>query len=167
MNDPALFAGILPAKISPRDFLTLDKLDLDTAAEYQAAVVFDVGERLAEEREELEELKQDLTEIEATLSRDIRLNPGQYGLDKVTEAAVKTAIPEQKEYVKCAKEIAAVKTRVERMIQTLASLHGQQYFAAPVADEESTRATKQAAETQRTQTRSKKTTERRKNRRNE
>jgi hypothetical protein len=142
--------------------------------------VFDVGERLAEEREELEELKQDLTEIEATLSRDIRLNPGQYGLDKVTEAAVKTAIPEQKEYVKCAKEIAAVKTRVERlqnflnaldhrkrMIQTLASLHGQQYFAAPVADEESTRATKQAAETQRTQTRSKKTTERRKNRRNE
>jgi len=88
---------------------------------------------------------------EAKLALEIRANPGDFGLDKVTEGTITAAVKDHKKYKKArqkwidAKANAdattaragkleqAVKTMEmkKRMLESLITLHGQQYFAGP------------------------------------
>ncbi len=131
--------------------LAIDEMQLDKEWVGQAVLFMEWAEKLADKRAELEDLKDALTIVEAELSRSIRNDPTEYGVSKVTEAAVKAAIPECKDYRRAVRRINKAKHVVDvyqalvtaidhrrRALENLVNLHGQKYFSAPRGGNEDT-----------------------------
>lgn len=132
------------------DVLDLDELRLDEHWIEQPKLFFRHASNLAVARRDLKDLEDELGIVQAEVSRSIRDDPQRYGLSKVTEPAVKAAIPEHRRYVKQIKKINAAKHNVEilsafvtalehrkRALEKLVDLHGQNYFSVPRTDDDS------------------------------
>ena len=105
--------------------------------------------KLADARRDLDEEKAKLSVVDAELDRDIRENPEDYGVGKVTETAIKAAIPLQTGHQKQEATIRDVKHQVEvlaayvtaldqrkKALEKIVDLHGQQYWSVPRTNDE-------------------------------
>ena len=121
------------------DPLRLDEEWLDQPKQRQ---IF--GELLADAQLELDTAKSRLEVIKAETDREIRDDPADFGLSKVTEAAVSTAVPVQPAVQIAVKKVNAAKHKVnvlqaavdglehrKRALTQLVELHGQDYYATP------------------------------------
>lgn len=130
-------------------FLSIDEHILDKEWVRQPALYFKWAQKLADARKRLDDSKVALTLVAAELSQAIRENPDQYGIAKITEAAVTTAIPAQEEHQSAVRRINKAKHTVDvldavvtalehrkRALEKLVDLYGQSYFSTPHTSQE-------------------------------
>lgn len=123
---------------------TIDPSQLDVEAARQAETFFKWAERAVEAKGIADRLKLRLDILESRLGIQCREKPDEFGLSRVTEMAIMAAIKTHEDYRKAytrwlrAKEVAALLDRAvdamdmkKRMLESLITLHGQQYFAGP------------------------------------
>lgn len=135
-------------KKEDRPLFELDETQLDREWVEQPKLYFDYATQLADTKLHYEETKVDLDVVRADLDLAIRANPEDYDLDKVTEKTIESRILQEEEYKSALKKVRQAKHEVDLLqaavvaldhrkhaLQNLVSLHGQQYFAAPRADE--------------------------------
>jgi len=124
--------------------LSIDQDALDVEWLDQPKVFFEISAELADSKKKLERIKLAVDVTVAELAKNIRENPEQFGISKVTESAIKEAIATSPEQNQAMKRIIAQKHEVEilqagvssfdqrkRALENLVTLHGQQYFASP------------------------------------
>lgn len=75
-----------------RKILDIDPLKLDREWEEQAALYFSFAVDAAEAHAAVDRAKAELELVESEVDMDVRLNPEKYGVDKITETAVKSAV---------------------------------------------------------------------------
>lgn len=122
----------------------IDPSQLDVECVQQADTFFTWAEKLVEAKSEVEKRKQDLDAIESRLALKVRESPEQFGLEAKTEAAYKACVQTQKKFLDAEESLWEAKKRAawleqcvttleqkKRMLETLTTLHGQQYFAGP------------------------------------
>ena len=124
--------------------LEIDVTALDLAAATQAEKFFKWAEQAAEAKKEMDMSKFRLDVLYAQLQTRARTDPESFGIQKVTEAAIDTAVKVSASYreayekwLEAKAESIIMDEAVEafqhkkRMIELLVTLHGQQYFAGP------------------------------------
>jgi hypothetical protein len=122
----------------------IDPLQLDMECLDMSETFCKWAQKSADARAEVDKLKIELERVESLLSLDIRANPQEYHLEKITEASVVATVKTAKSYldvneklVEARRESALTSTAVtamemkKRMLEVLVTLHGQQYFAGP------------------------------------
>lgn len=123
----------------------LDPSQLDVEAVQQADLFFKWAERAITARSDAERLELVLEVTEARIQAEIRKDPESFKLEgRVTEAGVAAAVKQSARYIEAhdawldAKEQASLLDKAviamdmkKRMIESLITLHGQQYFAGP------------------------------------
>ncbi len=127
-----------------KEDLQIDPNALDVNAGEQSELYFKWAKKAVAAREAQDEAKLFLDICEAELSSRARLDPDSFGIARVTETAVLTAVrlhPKYEEaqavHIKARKEAAILEKAVaameqrKRMIELLVTLHGQEYFAGP------------------------------------
>jgi len=85
--------------------MQIDELNLHKEWQNQPQQMMNWGRFVAECQRMLDEAEVAKSLVEAELDSDIRENCTTYGLDKITEAAIKSTIPKQPEYTSCVKKI--------------------------------------------------------------
>lgn len=128
----------------PPDFAQIDKFNLDQEWIDQPRLYFTYAERLAEAREKYERMVSQRDLVEAQLDRDIRKNPMDYGLEKITEPAVEKAVLLDKGRMKAHEAVVRAKYTVEvlaakvtaldhrkKALENLVSLFLANYFSEP------------------------------------
>lgn len=128
--------------MSDFDFFNIDRTQLDEEWSRFPNEMFELGERLADAKQALEEAKSGLDVREAELAKKIRENPSKFGLDKTTVEAVKqeTAIllaksKAWKQYLKAKHSVDIHNAAVDAMhgkkaaLQDMVYLWGMQYSA--------------------------------------
>jgi hypothetical protein len=98
----------------------------------------------AELKRDVDELKAELEVTEADLSKEIRANPNEFGIEKVTESAISGVVITSKRYRKALQNLQEVRYHQElaqavvwalehkkRSLTLLVELHGMGYFSAP------------------------------------
>jgi hypothetical protein len=131
------------------DFLNLDQNQLDEQWLEQPRLYHKYARRLANAKQSLEEAKAELELCRAELDREIRLNPEAFGLAKLTENIVSNTITIQERYKETQASLIEVKHKVDiyqatvttlehrkRALESLVTLHGQDYFSSPRAKNE-------------------------------
>lgn len=96
----------------------------------------------ADSRRDVEDAKNELEVIDADLCKHIRNTPGKYGLEKVTESAIKEIVVLQPEYKETQARLVKAKHRQDldqalvaalehkkRALAMLVDLHGMSYFS--------------------------------------
>jgi altronate dehydratase len=124
--------------------IKIDETALDVEWLDQANLMLKYARHSAEKRKELDEAKERLELVGAELNKEIRNNPTNYGIDKITEALVTAVISTQPEYVEATETLiqakfesdvayGAVKAVDARKdaLENLVKLLGMQYFAGP------------------------------------
>jgi len=122
----------------------INPLELDRECVRLPSDYVEVALEAADLRKRLDELKAEQEVLEADLAKDIRSNPGSYGLEKVTEAAVSACITANSKVQTLAEKTARAKHRLDiaqavisaleakkRSLTLLVELHGMSYFAGP------------------------------------
>jgi hypothetical protein len=126
-----------------RDAL-IDESALDVEFLEQTNLMIRYAEHASQTKREAEEAKENLELVRAGLDKDIRQNPANYGLEKLTETVVSNTIILQPEYQEASKRLIqanyeagmarfaaqAISDR-KNCLEALVKLHGQQYFAGP------------------------------------
>lgn len=125
---------------------SIDVLKLDEEWLGHAKLFFHWSERAALARMRVKETKSEFEVVKAEVELAIREDPAKFDLGKITDAAVKAAIPVQPEYKEAYKAMleaeykadlimAAVATLTERRraLENLVELHLNNYFAEPRA----------------------------------
>lgn len=139
-------------------FFEIDEHNLDREWVKQPSLYFTWARKLADARQDLDEAKAKVDVTKAEVSRAIRDDPEDHGLEKVTEAAVTAAIPEHPDMIRAVKELSKARHKVDvyqaavnaldhrkRALEKLVDLHGQNYFSTPRApDAESAEALEEA-----------------------
>jgi hypothetical protein len=92
--------------------LEIDKNSLDTECLDQPARFMKYSKAYADAGLERDQKKQELVVERADLSMKIRNDPGEYGLDKVTEGSVQTALDTSKKIVGLTEELNQVQNQV-------------------------------------------------------
>lgn len=128
------------------DFLIIDEHSLDKEWVEQPRLSFKYSEKLADAQLALDEAEDELSIVAAELDKSIRASPEDYEIDKVTEPAIKAAIPLQEEHRTALATIRTCKHRVnilkgankaidhrKRALENLVDLYGQNYFSSPRA----------------------------------
>lgn len=118
------------------DELRLNKECVRLPSDYLKA-----AHQAADSRRDVEDRKNDLEVIEADLCKHIRTTPGKYGLEKVTESAIKEILVLQPEYKEAQGLLIKAKHRQDldqalvsalehkkRALSMLVDLHGMSYF---------------------------------------
>jgi len=122
----------------------LDPNHLDLAAATQGETFFHWAQQAVVARRRADRAKLNVELEENTLALAIRKDPQNFGLVKVTEAAISATVKSHPDYQNAvvglanAREeaglldvaVASMEQR-KRMIEVLITLHGQQYFAGP------------------------------------
>lgn len=132
------------AELEP--FLEIDKNLLDEEWLKQPKLYMQYAEKLAKYERQLDEAKSELDVTKAEIQLKVRNNPGNYDLEKVTEGAIEAVIVTQEEYQegletlnKIKYQVAIYKAAVRAIdqrkdaLENLVRLHGQSYFATPIA----------------------------------
>jgi hypothetical protein len=129
-----------------RSFLNIDENQLDRAWIEQPRLFERWAFKAATLRLSFDEAKADLDVLEAELGKKIRDRPEKYGLQKITENAVTSTIPLQKEHRNQVNLINTLKYKLgivqavvdaldhkKKALENLVQLHGQNYFSVPQA----------------------------------
>jgi hypothetical protein len=124
--------------------LDIDKTRLDEECEKQPRLVWDYGRMAAKAERDVDEAIANLKLTEADVDAAIRETPSEFGLEKVTEPAIKQAILRSKEYQEALSTLNTAKYRVgvlqaanrslDHRRTSLTLLDGQDtrgYFARP------------------------------------
>ncbi len=124
--------------------VAIDENSLDIEWLQQASLTMEYARHQAHCQRLLNKKKEQINVKKAELDRDIRTNPDNYDLDKVTESAIQAAIITNKEYQQLQAEyielnydyemaFSAVQALQSKKValENLVKLHGQQYFAGP------------------------------------
>jgi hypothetical protein len=127
--------------------LQIDPDALDVNWLEQPSLLFRYASFLNEAEIDLEQIKNELEVLKSDLSIKIRSNPGQYGIDKVTEGAITAAILSDNSYqlkyqayLNTKENVGMLKAAVYAInqrkdaLENLVRLHGQQYFSSPLID---------------------------------
>ena len=133
--------------MDPEEFIrdkTIDPSQLDVEAARQAETFFKWAERAIEAKALTDRLRLRLEVLEARLGIQCREKPDEFGLSRVTEMAIVAAVKTHQDYITAYKKYLAAKAdssmldravdamdMKKRMIESLITLHGQQYFAGP------------------------------------
>ena len=128
----------------PNDFLEMDLNCLDEMWLEQPRLYHRYAKKLATAKQKLEEDKAELELCKAELDRDIRSNPANFNLEKITENVVSNTIITQERYRSLQAQLLDTKHEVDvlqaavttldhrkRALQNLVTLHGQDYFSTP------------------------------------
>jgi hypothetical protein len=137
-----------------KSLLSIDRSKLEEECDGHPQLAFTWGEHLANARVVAKNAKNRLKLVEARLELSIRSNPGEYGIDKVTESTVQASVRVQDEYevaqdqlIKAEYDVdvleAFVWALVDRkgQLENLVHLWGSQYWSRP--DTSPTRAQQQ------------------------
>ncbi len=127
--------------------LDINENELDKEWIDQPKKVYRWSEKVAVVRRELEELKSEQDVIRAELDKDIRESPEAYGIVKITETAISSAILLQRKYREGLQAISSKKYELDVLqgftnalehrkhaLQDLVKLYGQNYFSTPFVD---------------------------------
>lgn len=127
-----------------KSFLQIDQHALDTEWLNQPTLYFDYSSKLADARKDHDESKSKLDITYAEMDAAIRSDPEEYGLEKITEGAIKSAIQQHEDYQVAEEDLRDCKHTVDvlsaavsaldqrkRALESLVSLHGQNYFSEP------------------------------------
>ena len=128
------------------DFLDMDPNCMDEIWLEQPRLYHKYAKKLATAKQKLEEDKAELELCKAELDRDIRSNPSEFNLEKITENVVSNTIITQEKYRALQAQMLDTKHQVDvlqvavttldhrkRALENLVNLHGQDYFSAPRA----------------------------------
>jgi hypothetical protein len=124
--------------------MTIDDSALDIECIDQAKLMLKVTRLDAELSRDADNAKETRDFVRAEVDKDIRTNPGKFGLEKTTEAAIQSIILGDERYKKanqafidalfesnCAKGAVRACDHRKSMLETLSRLHAQSYFAGP------------------------------------
>jgi hypothetical protein len=127
-----------------KERLAINHNALDVEWLQQPMFFYEISCELAEVRQELERAKLAFDVAEAEIAKDVRENPENYGVSKVTNDSVKEAVSSSDRRCKELKRLMRKKHEVEvlqagvssveqrkRALECLVTLHGQQYFSSP------------------------------------
>jgi hypothetical protein len=125
-----------------------DRNRLDEEWTEQPAMRHRYGVELADAKRELSRAKAELEITAAELDNEIRESPDDFGLSKVTEAAIKAAIPSNPRYKKFREKLINAEYLVDVLVATVAAIEHRRkaledlvrlwlgdYFSAPRAPE--------------------------------
>lgn len=124
--------------------IEIDETALDLEWLEQPSLMIKYAKHLAETNRLMDSVKEKRDIVRAELDLDIRKNPDDYNIDKITEAVVQSVILLQDKYKEINKKyfdacfeyemsklaVRAIEHRKEAL-ENLVKLHGQQYFAGP------------------------------------
>jgi hypothetical protein len=126
--------------------VSIDEIALDVEWLQQPHLMYKYAKYQAETKKAMDEAKERLDFIKAKLEMDIRANPENYGLSKVTESAIASTILLQPEYQEASKkyiearyenDVAATAVRAidqkKTALENLVKLLSVSYFAGPSA----------------------------------
>jgi len=126
--------------------VSIDANELDRAWVDQPLHFLRASTALADARKEMDEAKNGWDLLQAELSKAIRQDPVEYGIEKITEAQVASTTIMQSEYAQAQRDFLNAKHKVDiygalvgaldqkkRALEKLVDLHGQQYFSRPNA----------------------------------
>lgn len=102
--------------------ITPDPDQLDREWVDQPKLRMSYGVQLANAKRELAQAKADLEVTESELAQAIRLDPQRYGLDKITEAAVKNVLMLQPAYQACQKRLIRTQHAVDVMFAVISAI---------------------------------------------
>ena len=124
--------------------IQIDPDQLDVEWLNQPALMMKYTRHAADMKAAVEKARQNIDLVKAELDKDIRQNPEDYALEKVTEGALTAIIQSSKKFIKAndahrdAKYEADIASGAinafehrKRALENLVTLHGQQYFAGP------------------------------------
>ncbi len=128
------------------DDIRIDPDALDVEWLRQAELMHKYTRHSAETKKEMDEAKERLEVGKARIEMEIRRNPANYGLEKVTEGAIQSTITLQKEHQELVQEFTNIKYENEvslaavraidqkkSSLENLVRLLGASYFAGPQA----------------------------------
>lgn len=126
------------------DDIGIDENSLDIEWLEQASLFMKYARNLADARRDLDEEKQSLDICKADIDKSIRENPENFGITKITEGAIQSAILTNDDYKKAYQKYLDIKyesdmasnavqafNQRKEALENLVKLHGQQYFAGP------------------------------------
>lgn len=132
------------AKPQQKAVMDIDLSELEVECRDHAGLAEDAFRTAADLRLRWEELKIELDVAYAEAEQKRRDNPTKYGLEKITEAAIKAAVELDKKVLRLRKEVIEAKHALDigesrgramehrkRMIDNLIQLFLAGYFAAP------------------------------------
>ncbi len=124
--------------------ITIDQNALDLEWLDQPSLAFKYAEHASEMRRIVDVAKEDLDLVCAELDREIRKNPNDFEIEKVTETLVSNTIKMQEQYkeannkyIEANYEYRVAMAAVEAInqkkasLENLVKLNGQAYFASP------------------------------------
>jgi len=128
-----------------KEELAIDHNALDIEWIEQPKRFYDIAEQFAEAKRAVEQTKLAQEVVEATMDNAIRTNPAEYGIAKITEGAIKSALIVSKEYQDAVNRHIDAKYTCNMMqnavtawgeqrkaaLEGMVKLHGQNYFAGP------------------------------------
>jgi hypothetical protein len=127
------------------ELLKPDKYNLDEEWVNHSDYVLTFLEEMAEARTKMDALKDNIEVVKAELDGEIRKNPTEFGLEKLTETLISNTIILQKDYEEALKSYLDAKeeyyhasnvcTAMEHRksaLENLVILHGRGYFAEPM-----------------------------------
>jgi len=130
--------------------IAIDPNQLDTEWCDQPSLYFQYAAKLASARRDVDEAKADLDVTRAELDKAIRLDPASFGLVKITEAAITSAIPTQEKFCDANEAVIEAKHRADilsaavsaldhrkKALENLVSLFLSNYYSRPKASEKS------------------------------
>lgn len=122
----------------------IDPDALDVEWLNQPSLFLKYSEACAEARKKLDQAKERLDVVKADLDHRVREDPSVFGVQKVTEAAVSSAVTVHREYRESYKKYIDAKYEFDILsravqafeqrksaLENLVRLHGQGYFAGP------------------------------------
>lgn len=127
------------------DIFKIDKHMLDEELVRQPKLYGEYAMKLADAREVYERAKARFDVVEAEVDKDVRNNPEDYDIQKVTEEVVKKTVTLSKRVRKAKEEVIKTKHDVDVLyaivsaldhrkssLEQLCYLHSRDYYAAPV-----------------------------------
>jgi hypothetical protein len=127
--------------------LNIDENNLLNEWKSQASMMLEYGIQLADAMQEEDGAKAKLAVVAAEMDRDMRANPADYGIDKLTEAAISSAILVQPEHKIVTKklddahhEVRILRAVVDALSHRKSTLQGmtdlflRQWYANPTSD---------------------------------
>ena len=134
----------------PLSFTDIDLSRLEEEWVRQPKLFGKYSAKLADAKKDLSEAKATEEVVEAEIKRRIRRNPQKYGVNKVTEPAIKEAMILHPNYQSAVAAVTEAKHAVDvleglvntlehrkRTLENLVTLHGQNYFSKPRLRKES------------------------------
>ncbi len=124
--------------------MDIDLSQLEIEWQGQAPMYEKAAKGLAEARRAAAELDIELTVVKAEAGKEVRTNPDEFGMEKVTEAAIKEAVDTHKKVIRLRKKMAEARYLVDLLEGTCRALEHRKralekevelflagYFAAP------------------------------------